>query len=52
MIEQIRKAYNSEFSEEKYKALLSDIDSTFNYEVRFKIAETPVFIPKELKAKL
>jgi hypothetical protein len=52
MIEQLRKAYNSNFSEEKYKALLSDIDKTFNYEVRFKIAETPVFISKELKAKL
>jgi hypothetical protein len=52
MIENIREAYNLQFSEEKYNALLSDINSTFNYNVRFKIAETPVFIPKELKAKL
>ena len=52
MIEHLRKAYNSKFSEEKYNALLSDINTTFDYKVRFKIAETPVFIPKELKAKL
>ena len=52
MIEQLRKAYNSQFSEEKYNALLSDINKTFDYQVRFKIAETPVFIPKGLKIKL
>lgn len=52
MIKNIREVYNSQFSEEKYDAFLSDINSTFNYKVRFKIAETPVFIPKELKSKL
>lgn len=52
MIEQIRKSYNANFSDEKYQALLTDINDTFNYKVRFKIAETPVFIAKELKAKL
>lgn len=52
MIEDKREVYNKQFSEEKYKALLEDVNNTFNYDVRFKIAETPVFIPKELKAKL
>ena len=52
MIKTIREVYNSQFSEEKYDAFLKDINETFNYKVRFKIAETPVFIPKALKEKL
>ena len=52
MIKDNRKSYNANFSEEKYEAFLEDINSTFNYKVPFKIAETPVFISKELKAKL
>ncbi len=52
MIKKNREVYNSQFSEEKYNALLKDINNAFNYDVRFKIAETPVFIPKELKVKL
>ncbi|MEM5564214.1 hypothetical protein WNY78_03835 [Psychroserpens sp. AS72] len=52
MIKDIRSAYNSNFTEEKYQTFLKDIDSTFNYNVKFKIAETPVFITKALKSKL
>ena len=52
MIKKIREVYNSNFSEEKYATLLKDIDSSFNYDVKFKIAETPVFLPKALKQKL
>ncbi|WP_179020076.1 hypothetical protein [Winogradskyella forsetii] len=52
MIKPIRNAYNSNFSEEKYQAFLKDIDGTFDYHVPFKIAETPVFLPKALKQKL
>lgn len=52
MIKNIREAYNKNFSEEKYQALLDDINTAFNYKVRFKIAETPIFIPKALKQKL
>ncbi|MFD2914718.1 hypothetical protein [Psychroserpens luteus] len=52
MIHDIRHNYNANFSEEKYQAFLKDINETFNYKVKFKIAETPVFIPKALKLKL
>lgn len=52
MIHQNRKLYNENFSEEKYQLFLDDINNTFNYKPVFKIAETPVFIPKELKTKL
>ncbi|SDH55268.1 hypothetical protein [Winogradskyella thalassocola] len=52
MIKTIRDAYNANFSEEKYQSFLDDIDTSFNFKVKFKIAETPVFIPKGLKQKL
>lgn len=52
MIKTIRDTYNSNFSEEKYQAFLRDIEETFKYHVPFKIAETPVFLPSELKRKL
>lgn len=52
MIKKYRKTYNTNFSEEKYQSLINDINETFNYEVKFKISETPVFLPKELKTKL
>ena len=52
MIKTIRDAYNTNFSEDKYNVFLKDIDSSFNYKVKFKIAETPVFLPKALKEKL
>lgn len=52
MIKNIRDAYNANFSEEKYNAFLKDIKSSSNCEVKFKIAETPVFLPKALKQKL
>ncbi|WP_178985195.1 hypothetical protein [Winogradskyella helgolandensis] len=52
MIKNIRDAYNAKFSEETYQTFINDIDTLFNFKVNFKIAETPVFIPKDLKEKL
>lgn len=52
MIDTLRKAFNAQFSEEKYAGMLADIVAQFDYTPKFKIAETPVFIPKELKKKL
>lgn len=52
MIDKNRKAYNEQFSEEKYNAFLQDINAEYNYTPKFKISETPVFIPKDLKEKL
>ena len=42
MIANLRKAFNAQFSEEKYAGMLADICSQFNYTPKFKIAETPV----------
>lgn len=52
MIASLRKAFNAQFSEEKYAGLLADIIKQFDHTPEFKIAETPVFIPKELKKQL
>ncbi len=52
MIPSLRNAFNAQFTEEKYDALMADINQKFDYTPKFKIAETPVFIPKELKKQL
>jgi hypothetical protein len=52
MIPQLRKKYNGEFTDEKYQAFLKDLNAEHNYTPAFRISETPVFIPKELKRQL
>lgn len=52
MIKNVRQHYNDNYTNEKYQALLDDIKTTFKHDPKFKVAETPVFIPKTLKAKL
>lgn len=52
MIPSLRDAFNAQFTEEKYDGLLADIIQQFNYTPKFKISETPVFIPKKLKKQL
>ncbi|HJY64469.1 MAG TPA: hypothetical protein VJ455_09965 [Ignavibacteria bacterium] len=49
MIPEIRKKFNSEWSEEKYKKFLNDLNNYFGFEIGFRVAETPIFISKELK---
>ena len=52
MIKEIRSAFNHQFSEEKYQALLKDCHSAYHYKIPFRIAESPVFIDKAFKHKL
>ena len=52
MVPEVRKKFNAEFTEEKYEAFLADINSAYNYVIPFRVAETPVFVPKALKHKL
>jgi glutathionylspermidine synthase len=51
MIETYRKTFNQHFTQEKYKAFLQMLEEGFP-EIPFRVAETPVFIPSELKDKL
>jgi hypothetical protein len=52
MISEIRNQFNESFTPEKYAAFLADITSDFDYLPTFRIAETPFFIPDELKKQL
>ncbi len=47
-----RKYFNDSFSEEKYQNLLAEINKEFPGVLDFRIAESPVFIDKELKIKI
>lgn len=51
MIPTYRKAFNQSFSKEKYQDFIKDLEKGFP-EIPFRVAETPVFIPEDLKHKL
>ena len=52
MIPELRKKFNSEFTQEKYEAFLNDLNTSLKYPVDFRISETPLFLSNELKGKL
>jgi len=52
MIKEIRDKFNSEFTKEKYDSFIKDCNSVFNYEIEFRISETPVFLDKAFKQHL
>ncbi|WP_298709019.1 hypothetical protein [Chitinophaga sp.] len=52
MIPDIRHAYNQSFSPARYQELLKDLAGTSGVEPSFRVAETPVFIPRELTSRL
>jgi hypothetical protein len=52
MIPEFRKEYNSQFTNQKYNDFLNDLNSEFGYNIDFRIAETPIFLNKELVNEL
>ena len=52
MHKEAREAFNASFTDAGYQNFVSDIASTYPGQVDFRIAETPVFVTKELKKKL
>ena len=52
MIPSIRQQFNAQYTEEKYKKYLAQINSHTAHPVEFRIAETPVFIPNHFKNAL
>ncbi len=54
MIADVRAAYNAAFTEEKYHAFLADLNGQYGAgrQIVFRVAETPVFVPAALTAKL
>jgi len=52
MIPELRKKFNSEFTQEKYEAFLNDLNTSLKYPVDFRVSETPLFLSDDLKRKL
>jgi hypothetical protein len=52
MITGIRKEYNEQFTKEKYEGFIADLSNIYSGHLEFRIAETPVFIPKEFTEKM
>ena len=52
MIKELRKEFNKNFSEEKYKNYLQEIEEIHPGTLEFRLAETPIFIPKDFTQKM
>ena len=52
MIPEIREQFNKDFSQKKYDAFQLDLNSKHPGAISFRVAETPVFIPKHFTRKM
>ncbi|MBO9683139.1 MAG: hypothetical protein J7502_10815, partial [Flavisolibacter sp.] len=52
MIPELRNKYNETFSKEKYEAYINDLANIYPGHLGFRLAETPVFVPKDFTAKM
>ena len=52
MIPSIRKKYNADFTKEKYAAFLKELNSVHPGALEFRVAETPIFVPKDFTKKM
>lgn len=52
MILRIRKRYNEEFTEEKYKNYINDLENLYPGNLDFRVAETPIFVPRQFTARM
>src|SRR6478735_1886533 len=52
MQKELRERFNSNFTEEKYQAYLTQLENMHPGELDFRNAETPVFVPKDFTNKM
>ena len=52
MIPGLREQFNKDFTQKKYEDFLKDLDSKHPGAIEFRIAETPIFIPKDFTNKI
>ncbi|HWZ85709.1 MAG TPA: hypothetical protein VN032_05870 [Thermoanaerobaculia bacterium] len=52
MIEDLRAAYNADFSDERYRAYERRLSERGGMEIPFRLAETPVFLPAALRDEM
>ncbi|HEX7757619.1 MAG TPA: hypothetical protein VF421_19875 [Niabella sp.] len=51
MVPELRDAYNAAFTQEKFDRFLQDLNSKY-VPLQFRIAETPVFVPRDFSVQL
>lgn len=52
MTPSIREQYNQAFTPERYEAFLHDLQNIHPGAIEFRVAETPVFVPRDFRDKL
>lgn len=52
MVKSARKKYNQEFTPAEYEAYISELENVYPGQLDFRVAETPIFIPKDFKDKI
>jgi hypothetical protein len=52
MQQELRRNFNDNFSEEKYAAYLQQLENLHPGTLDFRVAETPIFIPKDFTQKM
>lgn len=52
MIPSIRQEFNQRFTGQAYEAYLDDLTNVYPGQLEFRIAETPIFIPKDFTQKM
>ena len=52
MIKALREAFNKNFTEDKYKAMLAELDKPYPGALEFRVAETPIFVPADFTRKV
>ncbi|HMP99634.1 MAG TPA: hypothetical protein PKC24_07615 [Cyclobacteriaceae bacterium] len=52
MIAHVREAFNQQFSEQQYADFLADLNQTYNFNIAFRVAESPIFVDKIFAEKL
>src|SRR5690349_24676319 len=52
MIHGLRQAFNTSFTEDRYRALVQDLEGAAGFPVGFRISETPLFLDERLTGEL
>ena len=52
MISKFREQFNQNFTQKKYEEFLNDLDSKHPGDIVFRVAETPIFVPKDFTEKM
>jgi hypothetical protein len=52
MVPSLRNAYNENFTRKKYEDFLNDLDSHYPGAREFRLAETPIFVPRDFTDKM